>query len=54
MDLFESEVKKETPEEDEGDRSQIGDVEGSGSIYGQQGSTSKYYGYEVLRNNFNT
>ena len=43
VDLFEAEVKKETPE-DEGDRSQIGDVEGSGSIYQR---TRKYF--KILR-----
>lgn len=51
---FEEEVKKDKPTEDEGNRTQIGDVEGSGSIYQGQGNTSKYYGYEILRNNFNS
>lgn len=40
VDLFEQEVNKKPSEEDEGERQQIGDVEGSGSIYNR---TRKYF-----------
>lgn len=47
VENFEASVNKKDEEED-GDRTTIGDVEDGDSIYGKKPNKTTYYGYEVL------
>lgn len=51
VESFEQNVGNKKDDEDEGERQQIGDVEGGNSIYNQNsgnGNANKYYGYNII------